>query len=157
MKCGYLHGGIRDGHIRKHDYHLYADSSEFLLGNAEVEEEEEIEEEDDEDEEVDGIGEFKSTLPLEFEEEQAMIHASVRKYVVPKINMNATSYPDLIDWEQTKFSEPPLTLHLSDEEIKGFIQIPFSPPEIPCHTQADNGGSHFSGTSRQEMNSLGKS
>ena len=24
----------------------------------------------------------------------------------------------------------------SDEEIKGFIQIPFSLPKIPCHTQA---------------------
>ena len=67
----------------------------------EEEEEEEEEEDDDEDEEVEGIGEFKSTLPLEFEEEQAMIHASVRKYVVPKINMNATSYPDLIYWEQS--------------------------------------------------------
>ena len=54
--------------------------------------------------------------------------------LVPKINMKAENYPDLIDLESGKFSEPPLTWHLSDDQIREFVETPFLPPKIPCRT-----------------------
>ena len=50
--------------------------------------------------------------------------------------MDAKTYLDLFDWSATKFSEPPLTAHLSNEEIRDFVNAPYTPPDIPCHTQA---------------------
>ena len=119
------------------------EEGEEEVGEEEGGEEEREEEQEEEDEDMEEEGKdddeqdtFKSTLPLVSEERQAMEKASIRKFVVPKINMNAKNYPDLFDWSMTKFSEPPLTTHLSDDEIKEFLNAPFSPPDIPCHTQA---------------------
>ena len=50
--------------------------------------------------------------------------------------MNAKTYPDLFNWNTAEFSEPPLTVHFSNEAMKDFIHTPYSPPDIPCHTQA---------------------
>ena len=55
---------------------------------------------------------FKSTLPLINEEQQAFKKVSIRKFVVPSINMNATTYPDLFNWAATEFWSfpwPPLS------------------------------------------------
>ena len=76
------------------------------------------------------------TLPLEIGEQQALKKASIRKFVIPKINMDANSYPDLFDWSTATFSEPPMTASVSSEEIQEFIKVPYFPPKIPCHTQA---------------------
>ena len=61
---------------------------------------------------------------------------SIRKFVIPKINFKANNYTELFDWETVKFSEPPLTMRLSDDEIRGFILTPLELPRYPCHTQA---------------------
>ena len=79
---------------------------------------------------------LKSTLPLISEEQQAFEKVSIRKFVVPSINMDAKTYPDLFNWTTAEFSEPPLTVNFSNEAIKDFIHTPYSPPDIPCHTQA---------------------
>ena len=97
---------------------------------------------------------LKSTLPLISEEQQAFEKVSIRKFVVPSINMDAKTYPDLFNWTTAEFSEPPLTVNFSNEAIKDFIHTPYSPPDIPCHTQAvergirNIGSSHFSYWSR---------
>ena len=42
-----------------------------------------------------------------------------------QFNMEGESYPYLIDWALTKFSEPPLTRHRSDDQrIKGCWKLP---------------------------------
>ena len=119
---------------------LIGDGGEEEEEEAEEEEEEEEEEEaedgEEEDEDDDEQNKFKSTLPLVSEEQQAMVKASIRKFVVPKINMDAKTYPDLFDWSTVKFSEPPLTTNLSNEQIREIVDAPFTPPDIPCHTQA---------------------
>ena len=76
------------------------------------------------------------TIPLEIGEQQALKKASIRKFVIPKINMDANSYPDLFDWSTATFSEPPTTANLTSEEIQEFIKVPYCPPKIPCHAQA---------------------
>ena len=45
------------------------------------------------------------------------------------------SYIDLIDWKKTMFSEPPLTLSLTDNEVQSLIKTPLSCPNYLCHTQ----------------------
>jgi len=62
--------------------------------------------------------------------------ANVRKYLVPKINFDATSYTQLIDLQRAGITEPPLTLDLSDTQISAFKTTPFEVPNYPCHTQA---------------------
>ena len=41
----------------------------------------------------------------------------------------------MIDIEK-KLYEPPLTMHLSDDQIKAFEKTPLSIPDYPNHTQA---------------------
>ena len=92
----------------------------------EEEEKEEEEEEEEAEEEV---------LSLHPEEQEAIDKANIRKFVVPKINFKAKSYPDLIDWETAKFSEPPLTASFSDQDLSDLIRNPLVIPFFPCHTQ----------------------
>ena len=66
----------------------------------------------------------------------ALNNMPIRKFVIPKIDFNAPDYPSLFDWKTTKFSEPPLTTSLSNDEIRGLIQNPLKLPSFPCHTQA---------------------
>ena len=75
-------------------------------------------------------------LSLSFEEEMAIKSTSIRKFVVTKINFKANNYTELFDWKTVKFSEPPLTMRLSDDEIRGFILTPLELPQYPFHTQA---------------------
>lgn len=62
-----------------------------------------------------------------------------RVFEVPKINLNATSYIDLIDWQEN-FFEPPVLRDVTDEEFlsivesKGDENLTFL--KLPCHTQA---------------------
>src|ERR1043165_6633181 len=45
----------------------------------------------------------------------------LRQYGVPKLNFNANDYIDLIDWQQTIVSEPPLLADISQEEVENFV------------------------------------
>merc|ERR1712121_276867 len=73
---------------------------------------------------------------LEPAERKAILNAKIRKYVVPKINFQATSYTQLIDWKNPGITEPPLTLSMMDAELIAFKTTPFDVPHYPCHTQA---------------------
>lgn len=64
---------------------------------------------------------------------------SVRKFTVPKLNVDALDYIDLY-WEVETVLEPPITKKLSNAEILCFLDgsssIVFESPKFPCHTQA---------------------
>ena len=94
-------------------------------GSDEEDEEDEVEEAEEDD-----------AFTFEASERKAILTSTVRKYVVPKINFKATSYPELIDLNKAGLTEPPLTLSLSDSQIISFKETPFEVPNYPCHTQA---------------------
>ncbi|KAI2809431.1 hypothetical protein BLOT_000580 [Blomia tropicalis] len=55
----------------------------------------------------------------------------VREFTLPSLNLEATSYHDLINWTTTKLYEPPLTMGLSLSEIESGLDR----PDFYCHTQ----------------------
>ena len=57
-----------------------------------------------------------------------------RKRKLPKMNIEATSLLDLIDWRRAH--EPVLTLKLTRDEIKEFKSKPMEVPYFPGDTQA---------------------
>jgi len=63
----------------------------------------------------------------------------IREFRIPILNFKASSYLDLIDWQSTKITEPPLTRHISTETLKKIISKEYDDIEFlnyPCHTQA---------------------
>ena len=73
---------------------------------------------------------------LEPSELQALKNNSIRKFKVPKVNFRAKTYPKLFDWNVVPFSEPPLMVSLTDEQLKDIAVQRFNPPKYACHTQA---------------------
>ena len=71
-------------------------------------------EEDDEWEDEEDID--AEELTHDAAERAAIQNLTIREFQVPKINFKATSYPNLINWKKTTFTEPPMTFDLSDEE-----------------------------------------
>lgn len=62
-----------------------------------------------------------------------------RVFKPPLVNFDADDYIDLIDWNSTTVTEPPLTSKLSKEEIESIVQSGSSDRlefTIPLHTQA---------------------
>ena len=72
--------------------------------------------------------------------EQNISDGRIRQLQVPKLNINANSYIDLIDWTDTIVSEPSFTAFVTSKEIKEKIKSKlfseFKTPELPCHTQS---------------------
>lgn len=71
---------------------------------------------------------------------RSMSHPSTSRLLqVPLINFNATSYIDLINWQEN-LTEPPLLKNLSDHEFQDIVESGGeSKPlflRLPCHTQA---------------------
>ena len=91
--------------------------------------------EQDDDNEVDE-SDSEDAFTLEPSEKKSISSSNVRKFVIPKINFDATTYAELIDWESSKLTEPPLTLSLTEAELLAFKGTPFEVPHYPCHTQA---------------------
>jgi len=64
----------------------------------------------------------------------------LRKFVVPKLNFNAKDYIELIDWQHTDISEPPLFANIAVDDIEMLVASRTVPsldfPKYPCHTQA---------------------
>lgn len=68
---------------------------------------------------------------------------TVRRFEIPAINFSATEYVDLINWQNIRVTEPPLTKHLTDEDLRRLIhqdesdilaEVPLL--KLPPHTQA---------------------
>ena len=72
--------------------------------------------------------------------EQSVSDGRIRELRVPKLNINANSYIDLINWTDTTISKPSFTYSLTTNEIKEMIDSKaFSElkiPELSCHTQS---------------------
>lgn len=70
---------------------------------------------------------------------QVKNNSVLRMFKVPKVNLNACSYIDLIDWQQNIY-EPPILMNISDEQLQDLIEnggdavLEFM--RLPCHTQA---------------------
>ena len=58
----------------------------------------------------------------------------VRKFRPPKVKENAQTLQDLLPSVEELTLEPPLTKHLSDEELQQFVTQPFI-SQIPCQSQ----------------------
>ena len=47
---------------------------------------------------------------------------------------------DFINWQENHLTEPPLTMNISDEDLKHLVASGNTPvvdfPQFPCHTQA---------------------
>lgn len=63
----------------------------------------------------------------------------LRVFEVPKINVNASSYIDLIDWQQS-YSQPPILTNVPDETLHSLVESGGDDEvlflRLPCHTQA---------------------
>jgi hypothetical protein len=59
----------------------------------------------------------------------------IRKFKVPPINFSASSWDELIDWESVTVTEPPLTFHLTNEQIRAVVDTPLIVPAYPNNTQ----------------------
>ena len=70
-----------------------------------MDEDNEVEEEDDD------------ALQIDPTEKLAISSSKIWQFIIPEINFEATAYPELIDWETAKLTEPPLTHPLTNEEI----------------------------------------
>jgi hypothetical protein len=64
----------------------------------------------------------------------------LREFVVPKLNLDANEYFELINWQDTKITEPPLTADVPEADIRSFVksggQSTIEFERFPCHTQA---------------------
>ena len=62
----------------------------------------------------------------------------MRYFRIPPLNFDASNCTELIDWQGSKVTEPPLTENMTDEDIENHIfqttKITFE--NFPCHTQA---------------------
>ena len=61
---------------------------------------------------------------------------SVRPRKTPKLNLSATTLPNLISWGPGLVQEPSFTCSLSKAEIKSFETVAYVPPPFSCHAQS---------------------
>lgn len=69
---------------------------------------------------------------------------TIRNFQIPALNLEAQDYIALINWQDYKITEPPLTMRYSEHELKEIIALGcvtedgtiMQFPNFPCHTQA---------------------
>ena len=63
----------------------------------------------------------------------------VRRFQVPIINFSAQNYTELISWESSQLTEPPILKDVSQETLSEFVathDATLLEWNYPCHTQA---------------------
>lgn len=62
----------------------------------------------------------------------------VRQFIIPTLKFHCQDYTEVIDWQDTKVTEPPMTMHLSDADITENIRTEkfYLHAQFPNHTQA---------------------
>ncbi|GBM45041.1 hypothetical protein AVEN_98888-1 [Araneus ventricosus] len=64
----------------------------------------------------------------------------LRFFRLPKLNFERADYIDLIDWQNCLVTEPPITLHIKDKDLKEMCkEEQFPAPtfeEFLCHAQS---------------------
>ena len=53
-----------------------------------------------------------------------------RKFVVPKVLFDAEHYYEMIDWQATTISEPPVTHCFSNATIESYVKSQMLPSEL---------------------------
>ncbi|XP_053950548.1 uncharacterized protein LOC128871890 [Anastrepha ludens] len=66
---------------------------------------------------------------------------SVRSFILPKLNFNATNYYEMIDWSSTILSPPPVLRNVLNADLLSSIDnqpsiSQWNLSSFPCHTQA---------------------
>ena len=59
---------------------------------------------------------------------------SLRTFKVPSLNWSAKKIEDMISWEGA--TESILTANFSRDQIRSYLDTPFTMENIPCHTQS---------------------
>lgn len=63
----------------------------------------------------------------------------LRLFQLPKVNLNASTYYDLLNWQEN-ITEPPIIKSVSEENLRLFVEQKrdeeFKLLRLPCHTQA---------------------
>ena len=70
---------------------------------------------------------------------RAMVSSpNVRHFNMPKLNPDCNNYSEIINWEETTITEPPMTMKFSDNDLEDFIvnKKLFDTEKYPLHTQA---------------------
>lgn len=65
--------------------------------------------------------------------------STVRSFKVPPLNLSASNYTEMIDWQIEGITEPPLTSNISSKDLIDMIRSEQPFIEIdnyPCHNQA---------------------
>ena len=93
------------------------------------------EQDESDDVEVEGYSDDEADGDILADEDYPM-DESVRFFKVPQIKFMATAYHRVIDWRKEIVTEPPLTKHLTDDQIRDIANTPLDIPKYPCHTQA---------------------
>src|SRR5580698_9417269 len=64
----------------------------------------------------------------------------IRRFSIPALNFQAKAYFDIIDWQNTIVSEPPLPKENTTYDMEMLVACHETPmidlPKFPCHTQA---------------------
>ncbi|GBM08267.1 hypothetical protein AVEN_82947-1 [Araneus ventricosus] len=72
-------------------------------------------------------------------EKKTKTSGGLRFFNLPKLNFEAADYVDFIDWSNCVVTEPPLTMHIKDKDLKEMCKEELCPvlafEEIPYHTQ----------------------
>jgi len=63
---------------------------------------------------------------------------NIRKFVLPKLNLDAEDYHSLVNWQECPITEPPLLMSKSDDDIESAItsRQMWTLDEFPCHSEA---------------------
>lgn len=65
---------------------------------------------------------------------------AIRKFFVPKFNLQATSYTDLVDLDKGETTDPQILAHVTAVELQISLYQQDTPPvdskKFPCHVQA---------------------
>ena len=83
---------------------------------------------DDLDDDNELAEENDDRLQMDPSEKAAISNSKIRQYIILNINFAALTYPELIDWEISKLSEPPLTLSLTNSDLMAIKESPLSMP-----------------------------
>ena len=63
---------------------------------------------------------------------------NIRKFTLPKLNLDADDYHSLLNWQEFPVTEPPMLMSKSDDDIEKAIESrqTWILDEFPCHSQA---------------------
>ena len=61
---------------------------------------------------------------------------STRKFIIPNLNFEASTYSELINWNTETLYEPALTTGLSVSQLRELQHSPLTLPRYPAHTQS---------------------